>query len=87
MISIQASSVRPGSILPFPTSVDWDEARKAAGMETNGHDDMHAGELETSILLAELPEVVRDTTRKPIISHLIDQSSRFGEHPSTPKAT
>ena len=28
-------------------------------METTGHEDMHAGELETSLLLHALPEVVR----------------------------
>lgn len=28
-------------------------------METHGHEDMHAGELETSLLLAFCPEVVR----------------------------
>lgn len=29
-------------------------------MVTNSHDDMHAGELETSILLATAPEYLRD---------------------------
>ncbi|WP_240943198.1 creatininase family protein [Planosporangium thailandense] len=43
----------------FPAGQDWEEARRDAGMETNGHEDMHAGELETSILLATYPEVIR----------------------------
>lgn len=29
------------------------------GLKTDGHEDMHAGELETSILLACCPEVIR----------------------------
>ena len=45
----------------FPGSKDWTAARESAGMETNNHDDMHAGELETSILLHRFPEVVRDS--------------------------
>jgi creatinine amidohydrolase len=44
----------------FPAREDWDDARRAAGIMTSGHEDMHAGELETSILLATHPEVVRD---------------------------
>jgi creatinine amidohydrolase len=43
----------------FPMGADWERARKDAGMETNGHEDMHAGELETSILLATYPDVIR----------------------------
>jgi creatinine amidohydrolase len=74
-IAQQANSIRPGSLLPFPTSVDWNEARNAAGMETNSHNDMHAGELETSILLAELPEVVRDNYREA--DHLASDRPEF----------
>ena len=43
----------------FPTREDWDEARESAGMTSASHDDMHAGELEVSILLAMFPDVVR----------------------------
>jgi creatinine amidohydrolase len=43
----------------FPQARDWDRARLDAGMETDGHEDMHAGELETSILLATHADVVR----------------------------
>jgi creatinine amidohydrolase len=35
-------------------------ARKAAGMVTDSHEDMHGGELETSILLHVVPELVRE---------------------------
>lgn len=42
----------------FPGSADWDAARKRAGVETPSHSDMHAGEVETSILLHTRPELV-----------------------------
>jgi creatinine amidohydrolase len=35
----------------FPARDDWHAARHAAGLATDSHSDMHAGELETSILL------------------------------------
>ncbi|WP_235616771.1 creatininase family protein [Mycobacterium montefiorense] len=44
----------------FPTRDDWTEARQAAGISSTNHDDMHAGELETSILLASHPDYVRN---------------------------
>ncbi|MFC5054045.1 creatininase family protein [Saccharothrix xinjiangensis] len=43
----------------FPNSKDWAEARARAGVVTSSHSDMHAGELETSILLHTHPELVR----------------------------
>ncbi|MFE3600850.1 creatininase family protein [Streptomyces sp. NPDC059096] len=43
----------------FPGSADWDTARTRAGVETSSHSDMHAGEVETSILLHAHPELVR----------------------------
>lgn len=44
----------------FPGGSDWAKAREAAGMETTDHQDMHAGELETSILLDGCPEIIRE---------------------------
>jgi creatinine amidohydrolase len=44
----------------FPSREDWKEAREAAGITSTNHDDMHAGELETSILLATHSSYVRD---------------------------
>jgi serine/threonine protein kinase len=41
------------------TAYDWTEARAAAGINSSSHDDMHAGELETSILLATYPDYLR----------------------------
>ncbi|WP_447005948.1 creatininase family protein [Saccharothrix isguenensis] len=43
----------------FPSSADWAAARAAAGLETSSRSDMHAGELETSILLHAHPELVK----------------------------
>ncbi|ARF54031.1 creatininase family protein [Streptomyces gilvosporeus] len=43
----------------FPGSADWDAARKAAGAGTTAHSDMHAGEVETSLLLHAHPALVR----------------------------
>ena len=44
----------------YPRRDDLTEARHAAGISSNNHDDTHAGELETSILLAAHPVYVRD---------------------------
>ena len=44
----------------FPAKEDWKKARLDAGLETTDHEDMHAGELETSILLHTTPDLVRD---------------------------
>ncbi|MEU0869627.1 creatininase family protein [Nocardia brasiliensis] len=45
----------------FPTMTDWCTARIHAEMATTDLDDMHGGELETSILLHAHPELVADT--------------------------
>ncbi|MBN0971283.1 creatininase family protein [Gordonia hongkongensis] len=55
----QATTSAPTTAL-YPSRDDWDQARTAAEMITNSHDDMHAGELETSILLATTPQYLRD---------------------------
>jgi creatinine amidohydrolase len=44
----------------FPAPADWTSARDAGGLATNNHEDMHGGELETSILLAVAPQLVSD---------------------------
>ncbi|MEU9122581.1 creatininase family protein [Streptomyces sp. NPDC048506] len=44
----------------FPGTADWEAARTRAGVQTSGHSDMHAGEVETSILLHAHPELVKD---------------------------
>lgn len=44
----------------YPGREDWERARTQAGLASNSHDDMHAGEIETSLLLHLCPELVRD---------------------------
>ena len=56
----QANATRPGCMALFPHRADWDDARIAAAISTSTHEDMHAGELETSILLAAYPDYLRD---------------------------
>jgi creatinine amidohydrolase len=47
----------------FPSRADWEAARLAAGLDTTEHEDMHAGELETSLVLYAFPELVTDGYR------------------------
>ncbi|MEU1203042.1 creatininase family protein [Streptomyces sp. NPDC005813] len=44
----------------FPAVEDWEAARERAGVQTSLLSDMHAGEIETSILLHAHPECVGD---------------------------
>jgi creatinine amidohydrolase len=55
----QEASVLEPRIAVFPQGGDWEKAREHGGLQTSNHEDMHAGELETSILLATYPEVIR----------------------------
>lgn len=56
---VQQANVGGPRVTLFPGREDWDKARQRAGMTTTGHEDMHAGELETSILLHAAPELIR----------------------------
>lgn len=60
---VQEANVEGRRMALFPRSEDWRDARKAAGVATDNHQDMHGGEGETSILLAESPEAVRPNYR------------------------
>jgi len=55
---VQEASLGPLPMVLFPTEPDWADARAAAGLSTTNDEDMHAGELETSILLATHPHLV-----------------------------
>ena len=57
---VQEGNAHGKSMALFPSSRDWADARQSAGLATSNHEDMHAGELETSILLHVNPELVRD---------------------------
>ncbi|GAA2415351.1 creatininase family protein [Actinomadura vinacea] len=48
-----------GDMALFPGEPDWETALTAAGVRTPALSDMHAGEIETSILLHAHPELVR----------------------------
>jgi len=56
---VQEANVEERRMALFPHRDDWDQARKAGGLVTGQHEDMHGGELETSILLAVSEESVR----------------------------
>ncbi|MDH6213111.1 creatininase family protein [Streptomyces pseudovenezuelae] len=56
---VQESSARGERMALFPAVEDWDEALRRAGVATSPLTDMHAGEIETSILLHTHPEFLR----------------------------
>ena len=57
---VQEGNAHGKKMALFPSGRDWADARQSAGLTTSNHEDMHAGELETSILLHTHPELVRD---------------------------
>ena len=57
---VQEGNAQGKRMALFPSGADWTEARQSAGLVTSNREDMHAGELETSILLHANPELVRD---------------------------
>ncbi|MYR47405.1 creatininase family protein [Streptomyces sp. SID5910] len=57
--AVQESSARGERMALFPAAEDWEAARERAGVATSLLTDMHAGEIETSILLHTHPECVR----------------------------
>ncbi|MEU6422148.1 creatininase family protein [Streptomyces spiralis] len=56
---VQEASARGERMALFPAAEDWETARERAGVRTSLLTDMHAGEIETSILLHAHPEMVR----------------------------
>ncbi|MDR7171766.1 creatinine amidohydrolase [Nocardia kruczakiae] len=61
-VAVQANISEPCVAL-YPGKDEWTSARRCAEMNTNHHDDMHGGELETSLLLHARPDLVGDTWR------------------------
>jgi creatinine amidohydrolase len=57
---VQEGNARGMGMALFPSGRDWADARQSARLATSSHEDMHAGELETSILLHVNPGLVRD---------------------------
>lgn len=56
---VQESSARGERMALFPAPEDWETARRRAGVVTSLLTDMHAGEIETSVLLHTHPELLR----------------------------
>lgn len=56
---VQEANVDGPCMTLFPLGPDWESAREHAGLESDRHGDMHAGEIETSILLHAEPGLVR----------------------------
>ncbi|HZF88071.1 creatininase family protein [Streptomyces sp.] len=56
---VQEAAARGERMALFPAPEDWETARERAGVATSLQTDMHAGEIETSILLHAHPESVR----------------------------
>jgi len=56
---VQESSARGERMALFPAAEDWEAALRRAGVTTSLLTDMHAGEIETSILLHTHPELLK----------------------------
>jgi creatinine amidohydrolase len=56
---VQEACARGERMALFPAPEDWETARERAGVATSLLTDMHAGEIETSVLLHAHPDMVR----------------------------
>lgn len=72
---VQEASVRGPLMSLFPTGDDWGQARQAAGLASSAHEDMHAGEIETSILLHVWPELIRPGNQNA--DHVANERTHF----------
>lgn len=57
---VQEANAQGKRMALFPSGGDWADARQSARLVSSAHEDMHAGEIETSILLHTHPELVHD---------------------------
>jgi creatinine amidohydrolase len=73
--AVQEASALGHAMAVFPTENDWATARRAGGVELTAVSDMHAGELETSILLHAHPSLVSQDYAAH--DHLADDRDRF----------
>ena len=55
---VQEANVAEACVALFPGRAEWQRARDDAGLSTTMSEDMHAGELETSLLLHAAPALV-----------------------------
>ncbi|MEU6524231.1 creatininase family protein [Streptomyces sp. NPDC046924] len=72
---VQESSARGERMALFPAPEDWETARRHAGVVTSLLTDMHAGEIETSVLLHTHPELLR--TGYETSDHIADDRRRL----------
>jgi creatinine amidohydrolase len=72
---VQEATISGPYMALFPSADDWVKAREAAGLVTTDQQDMHAGELETSILLDGCPGIIRDGYQSA--DHLADNRSHL----------
>ncbi|MFE5008056.1 creatininase family protein [Streptomyces sp. NPDC056696] len=57
---VQEANLTEPRMTLFPQGREWNRSRERAGLVSDAHGDMHAGEIETSILLHAEPGLVRD---------------------------
>jgi creatinine amidohydrolase len=55
---VQQANIAGPRMTLFPSRTDWEAARTAAGLASTTSEDMHAGELEVSLLLHGYPDLV-----------------------------
>jgi creatinine amidohydrolase len=55
---VQEANLTGARVALFPGRTEWQKARDDAGLESTISEDMHAGELETSLLLHAVPDLV-----------------------------
>jgi creatinine amidohydrolase len=60
---VQQANVAGPRMTLYPGRMEWDAARAAAGLQSSTSEDMHAGELEVSLLLHAYPELVGEEFR------------------------
>lgn len=60
---VQQGNVAGPRMTLFPGRTEWETARAAAGLQASTSEDMHAGELEVSLLLHTHPELVGEDFR------------------------
>jgi creatinine amidohydrolase len=60
---VQQANVAGPRMTLYPGRKEWDAARAAAGLQSSTSEDMHAGELEVSLLLHAYPELVGEEFR------------------------
>jgi creatinine amidohydrolase len=61
---VQQANVAGPRMTLFPGRTEWEAARAAAGLQASTSEDMHAGELEVSLLLHAYPELVGEDFRQ-----------------------